>query len=77
MKTFTPCQGKTACRDDGVTCLTCQRSLTEIEATRQLIDALAELALRHDYENVDEFAAYVARKVGKKVQHRREGKAGE
>ncbi len=77
MKTFTPCQGKTACRDDGTTCLTCHRSLAEIEATRMLIDTLADLALQYDYANVDEFADYVARKVGKKVQYRREGKAGD
>lgn len=73
MKTFKPCQGKTACHDDGVQCLTCGRSFSEIEQTRALVDALAELALAHDYSNVDEFAAYIARKVEKKVRHRREG----
>lgn len=71
MKTFTPCKGKTACRDDGETCLTCGRSLTEIEATRRLIDDLAELAIAQDYENVGEFAAYVASKVENKVNYRR------
>jgi hypothetical protein len=75
MKTFVPCRGKTACRDDGVSCLTCGRSLAEIEATRRLIDALAELALFHEYANVNEFAAYVAGKVEKKVGYRREGGA--
>lgn len=77
MKPFTPCRGKTACRDDGATCLTCGRGLQEIEATRRLIDALAELAITHDYGNADEFAAYVASKVEKKVRHRREGRGGE
>jgi hypothetical protein len=72
MKRFTPCQGKTACRDDGLACLTCGRGLAEIDATRQLIDALAELALAQGYENVVDFCAYVAAKVEKKVQHRRE-----
>jgi len=71
MTTFTPCKGKTACRDDGETCLVCGRSLLEIERTRGLIDALAELALRQDYDNVDVFAAYIADKVTKKVKHRR------
>lgn len=70
MKTFTPCQGKTACRDDGTTCLTCGRSLAEIEATRRLVDALADLALEQEYENVEDFAAYVTKKVLSKVQHR-------
>jgi hypothetical protein len=69
---FTPCKGQTACRDDGTTCLTCGRSLAEIERTRQLIDALADLAVAEGYDNVGEFAAYVAAKVEKKVRHRRE-----
>lgn len=73
MSQFKPCAGKTACRDDNVTCLVCGRSLQAIEATRKLIDGLAELAMAEDYENVDEFAAYVAAKVVKKVQYRREG----
>ena len=77
MKTFTPCQGKTACRDDGVQCLTCGRSFPEIEQTRALIDSLAELVLAYDYGNVDAFAAYVAKKVEKKVRHRREGGKGD
>lgn len=77
MKTFTPCQGKTACRDDGRRCLTCGRDFPEIQQTRDLIDALAELAIHQDYVNVADFAAYVAKKVEKKVRHRREGKAGE
>jgi len=45
MKIFTPCKGKTACRDDGENCLVCGRGLQEIEDTRRLIDALAELGL--------------------------------
>ena len=74
MSTFNPCKGKTACRDDGERCLTCGRSFTEIEQTRNLIDALAEFALAQGYDNVNEFAAYVADKVEKKVRHRREEK---
>lgn len=77
MKRFQPCLGKTACRDDGQRCLTCGRDFGEIERTRALIDALAELALDQDYENVAEFTAYVAGKVAKKVKHRREGQGGE
>lgn len=77
MSLFKPCAGKTACRDDGTTCLVCGRSLAAIEQTRQLIDGLAQLALDQGYENADEFAAYVARKVEKKVKHRRGGGADE
>jgi predicted Fe-S protein YdhL (DUF1289 family) len=72
MSTFTPCKGKTACRDDGVKCLTCGRSFAEIEQTRAMIDALAEFVIAQGYENVGEFATYVADKVEKKVKHRRE-----
>jgi hypothetical protein len=71
MTTFTPCKGQTACRDDGKRCLTCGRGLAEIERTRALIDALAELAVRQDYDNVEAFAGYVASKLVKKVRHRR------
>jgi hypothetical protein len=72
MSRFTPCQGKTACRDDGMRCTTCGRDFAEIEQTRALIDALAELALNYGYDNVEMFANYVADKVVKKVAHRRQ-----
>lgn len=74
MRTFVPCKGKTACRDDGETCLTCGRSFAEITRTRELIDALADFACAQAYDNVDEFAAYVARKMEKKVRHRRQAR---
>jgi hypothetical protein len=72
VSTFTPCKGKTACRDDGERCITCGRSFAEIEQTRSLIDALAEFVIAQGYNNVEEFANYVAGKVVKKVKHRRE-----
>lgn len=72
MSLFVPCKGKTACRDDGEQCLVCGRSFTEIARTRELIDALADLACAQGYANVDEFAAYIACKLEKKVRHRRE-----
>jgi len=71
VSTFTPCKGKTACRDDGASCLTCGRSFTEIEQTRALIDALAEFVCAQSYENVTEFTSYVAEKTIKKIKHRR------
>ncbi len=70
MRSFTPCKGKTACRDDGTICLACGRSLNEIEDTRRLIDALAELAIAQQYENVGEFFSYVAGKAESKVNYR-------
>lgn len=70
MPLFSPCQGKTACRDDGERCITCGRTFAEIQQTRALIDALAEFALAQGYENIEEFAAYVAGKAVKKVKRR-------
>lgn len=75
-KTFTPCKGQTACRDDGLVCLTCGRSLEEIARLRDFIDGLAELALAQGYDNPEEFAAYAAAKVVKKIRARREKAAG-
>jgi hypothetical protein len=71
---FSPCKGKTACRDDGSECLTCGRSFTEIEQTRRLIDALAEFACAQGYNNIGEFASYVADILEKKARYRREAK---
>lgn len=71
MSTFSPCKGKTACRDNGEQCTTCKRSFGEIEKTRSLIDALAEFVCAQGYDNVREFTAYVANKVEKKVLHLR------
>ena len=72
MSSFNPCKGKTASRDDGKRCIACNRSFAEIEQTRSLIDSLAEFACAQGYDNIGEFAAYVADKVEKKVKHRHE-----
>lgn len=69
---FLPCQGKTSCRDDGKCCLTCGRSLEEIEWLRDLMDQMASMAIAYEYENVEVFADYVACKVPKMVAHRLE-----
>jgi predicted Fe-S protein YdhL (DUF1289 family) len=71
MPNFTPCQGKNACRDDGVLCLTCGRKLSEITKLRDLMSGLTELAIDYEFENVDEYAQYVARKIVKMVEYRR------
>jgi predicted Fe-S protein YdhL (DUF1289 family) len=69
MAIFKPCQGKTACRDNGEVCLTCGRSLAEIVKLRSLMKEITALALEYEYENVDEFSQYIARKVQKMVNH--------
>jgi hypothetical protein len=72
MSQFMPCQGKTACRDDGVRCLTCNRSFDEINRLREALDQLATLALEYDYSNSDEYSAYIARKLDKMIAYRRQ-----
>ena len=72
MANFRPCQGKSACRDNGVLCLTCGRKLNEVVQLRELMQQLASLALNYDYENVDEYADYIARKVSKMIDYQRQ-----
>jgi hypothetical protein len=72
MSRFVPCQGKTACRDDGVRCLTCGRTIEEIGRLRDALDGLADLAITYDYENVAEYRAYVAQKLEKMIVYRRQ-----
>lgn len=72
MANFTPCQGKNACRDNGVTCLTCGRRLTEIETLRELLQKLTGLAIDYEYDNVEEYTEYVARKLAKMIEYRRQ-----
>lgn len=69
---FIPCQGKHTCRENEEKCLTCGRTLEEIVLLRDLMDRLASLAIAYEYVNVDEFAAYIARKLPKMVAHRTE-----
>jgi hypothetical protein len=72
MANFTPCQGKNACRDNGVLCLTCGRKLTEIETLRELLQKLTGLAVDYEYDNVEEYTEYVARKVAKMIEYQRQ-----
>ncbi len=76
MANFTPCQGKSACRDDGVLCLTCGRKLSEVQRLRDLMQELTALAIDYDYDNVDDFGQYIARKVAKMVDYARQKEAG-
>ena len=67
---FTPCQGKYTCRENEEKCLTCGRTLEEIALLRDLMDQLASMAIAYEYENVDQFASYIAAKLPKIVAHR-------
>lgn len=66
---FKPCAGKNVCIENETHCLSCGRKLETIAKTRKLIEALANLALEEDYNNVEEFLEYIGRKAGKMVQH--------
>ena len=50
---FRPCAGKNVCIENKTHCLSCGRKLTTIAKTRKLIEELANLALKEDYNNVD------------------------
>jgi len=69
MSQFNPCQGKMACRDDGNRCLTCGRSLQEITRLRDLMAQLTALAIDYDYENINEYSAYIAQKLEKSIAY--------
>jgi hypothetical protein len=72
MQSFRPCLGKTVCRDNGDVCLSCGRPLVDVARTRELIEHLTEFVIAADYDNVQDFADYIARKLVKKVKYRRE-----
>ena len=66
---FQSCKGKAFCRDDGVTCLTCGRSLEEISRTRALIAMVADAVVELGYDDVETVTAYVGEKAGKSARH--------
>lgn len=70
MAKFTPCQGKTACRDDGKCCLICGRSLDEITWLRDLLGQITDIAITYDYNNVDEYTTYIKAKLDKMINYR-------
>lgn len=72
MAMFKPCQGKSACRDNGVLCFTCGRKLGEIQTLRELMAQLSDLAMNYEYENIDEYTQYIARKLEKMITYRRQ-----
>jgi hypothetical protein len=72
MQEFRACAGKNVCSENDTHCLACGRSLEAIARTRQLVDELVEFALAEDYGNVDDFMAYVSKRVAKKIQHQKE-----
>ena len=71
MNQFKPCVSKSLCTEGGEVCKSCGRPHWHIDQTRQLINDMAEFILQADFENVEEFTAYLASKAQKKVAARR------
>ena len=65
---FSPCRGGDSCTQDGTHCQGCGRSHEEIAATREVIDTIAQYALKMGYDNVEEFAMFVSAKAAGKAR---------
>lgn len=69
MAIFKPCINRNACNDDGVRCRSCGRTLDEIVKTKALVDTVFNFIVKMEYDNSDEFMAYLSRKIAKKIKH--------
>lgn len=65
---FTPCNPD-LCTKEGTNCSGCGRSHTEIADTKALIKGLVDLSQQHDYENIEDFAAFIHKNLLKKLQN--------
>lgn len=54
---FVPCNGK--CTDTGLTCGGCGRTHADVAQTRKMVGELAEYVRMKNYENPEEFAAFI------------------
>ena len=62
---FRPCiSGQ--CTEDGTHCKGCGRSHEEIAETKAMVKGLVSFAKKQDYENIEEFSAFVSKNVVKK-----------
>ena len=69
---FTPCKSRDDCNYNETHCLSCRRSIEEINAVRELTSDLAlrlnNMINKMQYDNPDEFVSYVLRKTEKKLK---------
>jgi hypothetical protein len=65
---FSPCRGGDSCTQGGTHCEGCGRSHEEIAETRELVDAVAAYAVKKGFENIDEFAQFVAMRAAGKAR---------
>ena len=68
MARFNPCKDRNACTEDGLLCKGCGRSHKEIACTRAIVKELHSFIDTMQYDNVDDFLAYITRKVLKKIK---------
>jgi len=66
---FKPCIDHNACNTDGTHCRACRRSHAEINQLRAIVDQTFNLIKVLEYENLDDFFAYLEKKVRKKLRH--------
>jgi len=64
---FKPCVNRTACTEDGSHCRGCGRTHDEIAKLRTITTQVTDFVRQMQYENVDEFLAYLSRKILKKL----------
>ena len=69
---FKPCVNRTACTEDGTHCRACGRSHQEIAAVRGITTQVSDFVQDMQYENAEEFLAYLSKKVLKKIKSKTE-----
>lgn len=65
---FRPCISG-LCTEDGTHCEGCGRSHQEIAETKGLVKNLVTFAQKQEYENIEEFASFIAKNLVKKIQN--------
>ena len=68
MAHFTPCKDRNACTEHGTHCKGCGRTHTEIFLTREIVADVVQYINKMNFENPEEFMAYLTRKVLKKAK---------
>jgi len=67
---FKACKNRLACTEDGSHCRGCGRSHQEITQLRAITSQVSDFVLQMQYENVEEFLAYLSKKVLKKTANK-------
>lgn len=66
--TFKPCVSRSACTEDGDLCRGCGRSHAEIAAVRTQASQLVDFIQQMEYDNPEEFLAWLQGKVLKRLE---------